>query len=104
MVGVARAGNGVVLLPGDDGRLQVRASVGIERDAPGAIPTGTDLLSFGLIVHGAEIDGDGPEDGTACCHHGLVDPESRMALCLPLEGAGRVAGAVQVGFRELRSL
>ena len=27
-----------------------------------------------------------------------------MALCLPLEGAGRVIGAVQVGFRELRSL
>ena len=30
---------GVVLLPGDDGRLQVRASVGIERAAPATIPS-----------------------------------------------------------------
>ena len=69
-----------MLLPGDDGRLQVRASVGLEPDALGPVPAGPDLLSFGLIVHGAEIDGDGQQDDAVCCQHGLVDPESRMAL------------------------
>ena len=109
LVGVARAGSGVVLLPGDDGRLQVRASVGVDSAARGPIPADPELLSFGLIVHGAEIDGDGrqgdgDQDGTVCCRHGLLDAESRMALCLPLEGAGQVIGAVQVGFRDFRSL
>jgi signal transduction histidine kinase/CheY-like chemotaxis protein len=104
MVSVARGGNGIVLLNGDDGRLRVRACVGIEPDALGEIPAGTDHLSFGLIVHAAEIDSDGRQDGATRCHHGLIDMESRMAICLPLEGAGRVEGAVQVGFPELRSL
>jgi signal transduction histidine kinase/ActR/RegA family two-component response regulator len=104
MVGVARADSGVVLLAGDDGRLELRASVGIEQAALGRIPAGTDLVSFGLIVHGAEIDGDGHESENACSHHGIVDRESRMAVSLPLEAAGRVAGAVQIGYRELRSL
>jgi signal transduction histidine kinase/CheY-like chemotaxis protein len=107
MVGVARAGNGVILLTGDDGRLQVRASVGIDAAALGALPAGPDLLSFGLIVHGADIDAGDHQDrdnGRACCLHGIVDPDSRMALCQPLEVAGQVVGAVQVGFPALRSL
>ena len=104
MVGVVRADSGVVLLTGDDGRLELRADIGIEGSALGPIPVGADLVSFGLIVHGAEIDGDGHDPENACSHHGIVDRESRMAVSLPLERAGRVAGAVQVGFRELRSL
>ena len=104
MVGVALATNGIVLLPGDDDRLTARAAVGIEADRLGALPAGVDLLSFGLVVHGAEIDGDGHQPGAACCQSGIVDPSSRMAVCLPLESGGRVAGAVQIGFADLRSL
>jgi signal transduction histidine kinase/CheY-like chemotaxis protein len=104
MVGVARADNGVVLLLDPDGRLRVRASVGIEPSALVTIPAGPDRLSFGLIVHGAEIDGNGHDGQAGCCQHGLVDADSRMALSFPLEGAGHVVGAVQASFRELRSL
>ena len=104
MVGVARADNGVVLLNGVDGRLAIRANVGIEPDGLATVPVGTELVSFGLIVHGAEIDGDEHPQDSTCCRHGIVDRESRMAVCLPLEGGGRIAGAVQIGFRALRSL
>jgi signal transduction histidine kinase/ActR/RegA family two-component response regulator len=104
MVGVAGANNGVVLLNGDDGQLKVRACVGIEPAGLGKTPPGADLLSFGLIVHSAELVDHGGSDRATCCDHGLVDTESRMVLSLPLEVAGRMIGAVQVGFRELRSL
>jgi signal transduction histidine kinase/ActR/RegA family two-component response regulator len=104
IIGVAGASNGVILLNGDDGRLQLRACVGIEPAGLGETPAGTELLSFGLIVHSAEIADHGGPDRAACCDKGLVDTQSRMALALPLEVAGRVIGAVQVGFRELRPL
>src|SRR4051812_20096702 len=106
LVGVARAATGAVLLTDEDGLLGVRAVIGIDLDAFGQIPTEADLLAFGLIVHGAEIDGDGDGEapGAAACSHGLVDAESRMVLSLPLEIDGRRLGGVQIGYRELRSL
>jgi signal transduction histidine kinase/ActR/RegA family two-component response regulator len=107
MVGVARGTTGVVLLEDGDERLAVRASVGIEPSGLGHRLDGPRDLTFGLIVHGAEIDGEGqPDDrvGAAACAHGLVDVGSRMALCLPLEQNGRLFGAVQIGYAALCSL
>jgi signal transduction histidine kinase/CheY-like chemotaxis protein len=107
MVGVARGASGAVLLVGDAGRLGVRAVVGISPEPDCALPDDPSSLAFGLIVHGAEIDGDGRDghDETAtACEHGLVDTESRMAVCLPLEVEGRLLGGVQIGFASLRTL
>jgi len=67
---------------------------------------------LGLVVHAAEIDGDGQQDGgrgvghdeSGRCSHGILDPESRTAVSLPLEIAGRLLGGVQVSFADLRSL
>jgi len=110
MVGVARGASGVVLLVGDDERLGVRAVVGIRPELQCTLPGDPAELTFGLIVHGAEIDGDGRDgdgrdghdDGTVtACEHGLVDTESRMAVCLPLEIEGRLLGGVQIGFASL---
>src|SRR3954452_16541605 len=67
MVGVARAATGAVLLADDDGMLGVSAAIGIDLDAFRQIPADADLLAFGLIVHGAEIDGDSATRGRVAC-------------------------------------
>lgn len=104
MVGVVGGASGAVLLADEDGRLGVRAAVGIDREACGDPPANPAELTFGLIVHAAELDGDGRHDGVGPCVHGLVDRDTRMAVSLPLEVEGRLLGGVQVGFGELRSL
>jgi signal transduction histidine kinase/ActR/RegA family two-component response regulator len=108
MVGVVRGASGAVLLADEDGRLAVKASIGIDSDACNRAPTDASALTFGLIVHAAEIDAEGQHggrhDGMGRCSHGIVDPESRMAVSLPLEIGGRLLGGVQVGFADLRSL
>jgi signal transduction histidine kinase/ActR/RegA family two-component response regulator len=104
MVGVVGGATGAVLLADDDGRLGVRAAMGIDPESCGQAPSDPGELTFGLIVHAAEIDGDGRHDASAQCEHGLVDRETRMAVSLPLEVEGRLLGGVQVGFRDLRSL
>jgi signal transduction histidine kinase/ActR/RegA family two-component response regulator len=104
MVGVVGGASGAVLLSDDDGRLAVRAAVGIDSQACELPPSDPRELDFGLIVHAAEIDGDGRHSGSVRCEHGLVDHETRMAVSLPLEVEGRLLGGVQIGFRDLRSL
>jgi signal transduction histidine kinase/ActR/RegA family two-component response regulator len=110
MVGVARASTGAVLLAADDGALTVRAAIGIDVDRVGGLPRAAGDLVFGLIVHGAEIDGGDAQDGArvhhadGSCHDGLVDAEARTVLSLPLEIDGRLLGGVQIGYADLRSL
>jgi signal transduction histidine kinase/ActR/RegA family two-component response regulator len=104
MVGVAGAGNGVVVLADAEGRLVERATVGLEAGETRSVPAGVDDLQFGLIVHPAEIHGDGRDASAEWCDHGLLSTDARMAICLPLEVGGRVLGAVQLGFQSLKSL
>ena len=114
MVGVARASTGAVLLAGadDEQPVAVRTTIGIDLDRHGESPGLLSKLPFGLIVHGAEIDGDDTvnDAGEACYQdadtiiHGLIDTTARMVLSLPLEVEGRLLGAVQIGYGELRSL
>jgi signal transduction histidine kinase/ActR/RegA family two-component response regulator len=110
MVGMARASTGAVLLAGDDGALTVRATIGIDVGRVDDLPRAAADLVFGLIVHGAEIDGADAQSSTRVhhadgpCHHGLVDAEARTVLSLPLEIDGRLLGGVQIGYADLRSL
>jgi signal transduction histidine kinase/ActR/RegA family two-component response regulator len=114
MVGVGRASTGAILLAGahDGTQVAVRAAIGIDLDGYGESPNDLRELAFGLIVHGADIDGngDGGDAGDACHQnantiiHGLVDTTARMVLSLPLEVEGLLLGSVQIGYQELRSL
>jgi signal transduction histidine kinase/CheY-like chemotaxis protein len=103
LVAQARASVGAILLADADGALHVRASCGVPDSERAPLRSTLDGVSFGLAVHGAEIDGQAPHDD-ATCRHPAFDPEARMTLCLPLEGARSMLGVACVEFRELRSL
>jgi signal transduction histidine kinase/ActR/RegA family two-component response regulator len=108
LIGLARGSGGTVLLADERGLLRVRASSGIQPDVTHPSIRTLDDLSFGLIVHGADVGGAdvGGGSGEDDCHCLAPprNPAARMTLCLPLEGTTATIGAAVVEFQELRSL
>jgi signal transduction histidine kinase/ActR/RegA family two-component response regulator len=100
----ARASSGVVFVADTAGQLSTVASVGAPADAPSDhLPRLADL-TFGLLVHGADVDDTRRATSGHACVRTLIDGTARMSLTLPLTWGGRVFGAVQLGFAELRTL